>query len=289
MNIQNILNHNESVVTKWHNPPKLSPRMGLVDHLKLWHDTKRFFLVKELLRLQADLGKPSLNVLDFGAGHGGVTIDVATALGSAVRMHGYDVSAKAINIARQAAKSRRIRMEFTADPSCDVASAVSTQLDAIISCDVFGHVPSVPDTFKTLRTLLAPGGRLIAFSETITGPALTIPTYLARKGFRMDDSEEEHISLHSVRELKRFLEEAGFVKVRVYPYDPIRFLFYPKRYVAKLRQVNKPMYLLALMLSLCQNRLTEVIFNQVNLWISKRGDLRDTAGCLLVAEAPLPQ
>ncbi|WP_005036620.1 class I SAM-dependent methyltransferase [Holophaga foetida] len=287
MNSQNILERNDAAIEKWNNPPKLSPQMNWVDRLKLWHDTKRFFFVRELERLQADMDKSSLNVLDFGSGHGGVTIDVATVMGSRIRMHGYDVSPKAVEIAHRAAECHQASVSFIADPSCDMEAVLrEIPLDAIISCDVFGHVPSVPETFRTLRKLLPPGGRLIAFSETVTGQALTIPTYLARKGFRMDDSEEEHISLHSVHELKEFLEQSGFVKVRLYPYDPIRFPFYPKRYTAKLRQINKPLYLLASVLTIFQNRLTEVIFNQINLWLAKRVKLHDTAGCLLVAEVP---
>lgn len=284
MDLHDILQANETAVDKWCNPPKLSARMSWVDRLKLWHDTKRYFIVRELKRLHQRQGSRALRVMDFGSGHGGVTIDVATAMGERIQMIGYDVSPKACDIARRAAAARQAQVRFLADPACQIEAAVSTQQDAIISCDVFGHVPSVPDTFKSLYKLIAPGGQLIAFSETITGTALTIPTYLRQKGFRMDDSEEEHISLHSVHELKRFLEEAGFVRVRIYPYDPIRFLFYPKRYIAKLWQVSRPLWALACVLALLQNRLTEVLFNQFNLWLAQRVALHDTAGCLIVAD-----
>lgn len=286
MNLQDILQLNEAAIDKWCNPPKLSARMNWLDQLKLWHDTKRYFIVRELGRLQKAMGGRPLRVMDFGSGHGGVTIDVATAMGERVHMSGYDVSPKACEIARRAAAKWQAQVRFIDDPACHIEAAIAQQQDAVISCDVFGHVPSVPDTFKSLFKLIVPGGRLIAFSETITGRALTIPTYLRKKGFRMDDSEEEHISLHSVHELKQFLEQAGFVRVRVYPYDPIRFAFYPKRYIGKLRQVNRPLWLLACCLALFQNRLTEVLFNQFNLWLAQRVDLHDTAGCLIVADVP---
>lgn len=287
MELQDILQLNEAAIEKWINPPKLSGRMTLVDRLKLWHDTKRYFIVRELARQHASLGRLSpLKVLDFGSGHGGVTIDVATVLGPRIQMTGYDVSRKACDIASRAAQRCQASVHFLADPDCDIEQAVATPQDAIISCDVFGHVPSVPDTFKALRRCLVPGGKLIAFSETVTGSSLTIPTYLRNKGFRMDDSEEEHISLHTVRELKAFLEDAGFVNVQVFPYDPIRFLFYPKRYITKLRQVNKPLWLLALVLSVFQNRLTEIAYNQFNLWLAQRVSMKDTAGCLIVADVP---
>lgn len=280
--IDSILAANERAIDKWVNRPKLSPRMNIVDKVKLLHDTKRYFIVDELKKASKVKGG-MLRVLDFGSGQGGVTIDVKTALGERVSIVGYDVSPKAVNISRKAAGGVGADVDFCLDEKCDPCAALGEQFDAIISCDVFGHLPSVPKAFKDLYMLLKPGGVLIAFSETVTGEALRVPTYLYRQGFKMDDSEEEHISLHSVFELHRFLDIAGFSDIRIYPYDPIRFAFYPKRYLKKLLLLKSPLALVAAMFALFQNRITEILYNQFNLYLSKKIALKDTAGCLIFA------
>ena len=210
MNISEILSVNELAIDKWVNKPKLSPDMTIIDKVKLLHDTKRFFIVSELKKYQQDLGRP-IRVLDFGSGQGGLTIDVKIAMGDTIKITGYDVSPKATGIARNTAKKYDANVDFILDTACEPPNVVNEKFDAIISCDVFGHVPSIPQTFKQLNDLLLPGGKLIAFSETITGDALIIPKMLARHGFRMDNSIEEHISLHSVHELKYFLTDSHFV------------------------------------------------------------------------------
>jgi len=284
-NIDNILIANELAIDKWINKPKLTKAMTLIDYAKLLHDTKRYFIVQELKRLHELYNRP-LRVFDFGSGQGGLTIDVKIALRDKIILSGYDVSPKANSISINAAKQAGVEVDFVCDPQCDPRQVFSEKFDAIISCDVFGHVPSVPETFSRLCEMLLPGGRIIAFSESITGDYLTIPRWLASKGFKMDDSEDEHISLHSVFELKQFLVDAGFSSPVIYPYDPIRFPFYPKRYLSKLVKLRHPLLILAIVLALLQNRGTEILYNQFNLFLAKRIKLRDTAGCLLVAIKP---
>lgn len=281
-----ILIANELAIDKWINKPKLSRAMTFIDYVKLLHDTKRYFIVQELKKLYKIRNRP-LRVFDFGSGQGGLTIDIKIALKDKIIISGYDVSPKANSISVQAAKQADVEVDFVCDPGCDPRQVFSENFDAIISCDVFGHVPSVPETFANLHEMLLPGGKIIAFSESITGKYLTIPKLLANKGFKMDDSEDEHISLHSVFELKRFLVDVGFSVPVIYPYDPIRFPFYPKRYLSKLIKLRHPLCLLALVLALFQNRATEIVYNQFNLFLAKRIKIRDTAGCLLVATKPL--
>ena len=285
MKLEQIMQANEAAIDKWSQPPKFSSPIGLVDRLKLLHDTKRFFIIQELKKLRCTKGG-TLRVLDFGAGHGGITIDVKTYFGDSISMVGYDVSPKAVEIAKKAARRLNAHVEFIADSNCNLKRAVGGVFDAVISCDTFGHVPSVPQAFEAIHSILTQGGKLIAFSETSTGEALIIARYLARKGFSMDGSEKEHISLHSVHELKQFLFSAHFTAVEVYPYDPIRFAFYPKRYLRKIRRCNRPLFVLATCLSLFQNRITEIAYNQINLALAKRVPLHDTAGCCSPPRSP---
>ena len=73
--MKDILRENELAIDKWVNRPKLSRKMSIIDHVKLLHDTKRFFIASELKKLHYNLGRP-IRVFDFGSGHGGLTIDI---------------------------------------------------------------------------------------------------------------------------------------------------------------------------------------------------------------------
>ncbi len=284
MSVHDILVANEKAIDKWVHPPKFSKKFGFVDWLKYLHDTKRYFIINEISCILSKNSGAPVHVLDFGSGHGGISIDIKTYFGDAVCITGYEVSPKAIKIAQEAAKKRGAEINFILDEACDLVRAVDRSYDAVVSCDVFGHVPSIPDAFSQIKNILKPGGRLIAFSETLTGKSLLMPTYLAKKGFQMDDSETEHISLFTAAELDCFLRRAGFDVLKFYPYDPIRFPFYPRRYLSKLRACNFPLFIVAFIFSLFQNRITEIAYNQFNLFLSKRIGLVTTAGCLFSAE-----
>jgi 2-polyprenyl-3-methyl-5-hydroxy-6-metoxy-1,4-benzoquinol methylase len=286
MNIAEILERNEIAIDKWQNRPKFTNPMSLVSWLKFLHDTKRFFIIQEIKKHLSSTGKNRLRILDFGSGQGGITLDIKTYFGNYVEVVGYDVSPKACAIASGVATQLGSDVNFICDPDCNIEAAIKSKFDIVISCDVFGHVPSVLDTFKSLHKLILPGGGVIAFSESITGDSLFIPRYLKSQGFSVDDSEEEHISLHSVKELHSFLSSAGFMEIKIFPFDPIRFAFYPKRYLKSLRQCNKPLFATAVILSLFQNKLTEIAYNQINLFLARHMTTHDTAGCLIIAKSP---
>lgn len=280
-----VLEKNEIAIDKWIHPPKFGPNMNVIDYLKFFHDTKRYFIIKKIKRYIKKTGKKKISVLEFGSGHGGLAIDIATYFKDKVTVVGYEVSPKAVEYAELNKKKLSSNVRFHLDQECNIKKYFEgTKFDVIVSCDVFGHVPDLPKMFEELFEVLEAGGEMYAFSESITGKMLVIPTYLSDKGFVMDDSEEEHISLYPVKELKKYLEKAHFENVKVYPYDPVRFLFYPKRYVKKLKQVNFPLYVVSLFLSIFQNRLTEIVYSQINLVLSKMIPLVDTAGCLVSAK-----
>ncbi len=276
---------NESMIGCWINPPVfLSKRRTLKETLRYYHDAKRVFIFKEIKKILKT--KKRIKVLDFGSGHGGLSIDVKKYFGESVDVCGYEVSPMAHEISL--AHSRRASCDvcFVLDKACDIRLALQGQkFDVIISTDVFGHVPDLPTCFKNLHSLLNKNGHMIAFSESQTGKAIDIINYLKRKGAVLDESEKAHISLYPCKELRSFLLDAKFSQVKVMPFAPIRFPFYPKRYLKHLSAHNKFLYFCALFLSLFQNPLTEVFYNNLNLFLSQFcSHKRDTAGCFIKAE-----
>ena len=284
--IEEILRVNDLSIKRWVNPPKLISKNKFKNFLVFLHDTKRFFIINELKKvIKANKNSnKSISVCDFGSGHGGLTIDIKKYFGNRLEICGYEVNKKALKIAEQYKNQIGLELNFLLDEEANVDKYFEGKFfDAVISCDVFGHLPDVEHGFKQINKILNKGGKLIAFSESIVGSNMFIIQFLLNKGFRMDDSLNEHISLHSLKTLRIFLKNAGFKDIAIFPYDPIRFIFYPKRYMKKLMKIKSPLFILSLFLSFFQNRLTEIIYNQLNLFLAKNFANKDTAGCLIIA------
>ena len=284
--LEEILQKNDLAITKWVHPPKLISTNKLKNFLVFLHDTKRFFIINQLKKIIKTNKKSHkfINVCDFGSGHGGITLDIKKYFGSKVEICGYEVNKKALKIAEKYKNKFGLELSFLLDEEAKIDKYFEKDFfDAVISCDVFGHLLDVEVGFKQINKILKKGGKLVAFSESIVGPNMFIIQFLLKKGFCMDDSHNEHISLHSIKTLRIFLQNAGFKDIEIFPYDPIRFIFYPKRYLKKLMKIKSPLFILCLFFSLFQNRLTEIIYNQLNLFLAKNFAKNDSAGCLIIA------
>lgn len=277
---------NEKGLHKWDNRPKFRHDCAITNFIKLIYHTKRYFFIREIkkfMKKNSDQGK--FHLLDFGSGHGGLSIDIATTFRHMVEVTGYEISKTAYDISLQHNGEFHEPVHFQLDTDQDFKKFYPrNKFDIIISCDVFGHVPDLQASLCDLFDVLKPGGALLAFSETETGKSLKVITYLQKNGFSMDGSAVEHISLYTNRTLRTMLGEAGFTGISIHPFDPIRFPFYPKRYLKALRSGNKVLFVIALFFSLFQNLATEIIYNQINFWLSKlyRSDTT-TAGCFIKA------
>lgn len=290
INFSEYIDRNEQAIPKWVCTPMLSKsaRLSFRDWMRTLNNTKFFYLTNAIGRFSKNSTQP-VKILDFGSGQGGLTIDLKRFFGSRINIVGYDVSPRAVRIAQGHKTAYGADVEFVLDQDCDVVAALGGKLfDIIVSTDVFGHVPDLPDCFHKLNRLLREDGELHAFSESITGERLFIANYLKKRGVDLDDSEEEHISLYSIGELKSMLEKARFPHVDVYAFDPIRFPFYPERYIPGLRKTRSPLLPIALLCKFFKLGLlrypANLVFNQVNYFLAHIvKDRYDTAGCLISA------
>jgi 2-polyprenyl-3-methyl-5-hydroxy-6-metoxy-1,4-benzoquinol methylase len=284
-----ILKANELAIDKWGNAPKFSigPVMTSKDKLRLLYETKRFYLVSNIKKYLKNNPKKKIKVLDFGSGHGGLSIDIKKVFGDKIEMYGYEVSPKAYEISLEHAKKYNSSVKLNLDEGCDIAKFFSnTKFDIIVSTDVFGHVPNLPETFIHLNEILTPAGEIHAFSESTTGNFLFMANYLANKGVELDASSEEHISLYPKKELEYLLRSAQFIEVRSYGFDPIRFPFYPQRYLSHLVKLKSPFAILGYFFSIFSSgplkKPSLIIFNLVNYGLTLTlGRLVNTAGCFI--------
>ena len=290
INFSEYIGRNEQAIDKWVCAPMLSKstRLSFLDWMRMLNNTKFCHLSHAINRFQNNSGQP-IDILDFGSGQGGLTIDLKRFFGSRINIVGYDVSPRAVQIAQGHKTAYGADVDFVLDRDCDVVAALGgKQFDIIVSTDVFGHVPNLPDCFHKLNRSLRENGELHAFSESITGKRLFIANYLRKRGVNLDDSAEEHISLYPIRELKSMLQNAQFARVDAYACDPIRFPFYPERYIPGLWKTRSPLLPLALFFKLFKAGVlrypADVVFNQINYFFAHIvKDRFDTAGCLISA------
>ncbi|MGK2913300.1 MAG: class I SAM-dependent methyltransferase [Porticoccaceae bacterium] len=100
-------------------------------------------------------------VLDFGCGHGALSLDIA--LKGAAEVVGVDLDLDRINFARQNIKTQHPesapRISFLAR---DVTKTDwSDRFDYIVSKDAIEHIDDLPPVFKAFAEILKPGGALI--------------------------------------------------------------------------------------------------------------------------------
>ena len=190
----------------------------------------RFGIVRQ--RFLDEIGQylpPSGNVLDIGCGFGLFSLYYAAAERGRI-MHGLDVNARRIAIARRAAA--RLGLEnvvYTVGDARDFKG--DGEFAAAYMLDIVHHVPpdTVPPLLRQLRRAIAPNGRLLV-KDVDTRPA---PkrwfTWLLDKAM----APSAPVNYWSTEELTRELEASGFrvfrhLMVDVLPYPHVLYVCEPR-------------------------------------------------------------
>ncbi len=166
---------------------------------------------------------PSAPILDYGCGIGNLTTRLADKLAD---VHGYDPSAKSLEVARERAPSATFYQDTASIPDGHFACAVLS--------GVLHHVPRAErlELLRTVRTKLAPGAFVAVFEHNPLNP-------LTRHAVATCPFDDDAVLLWPP-ELKRVLTEAGFTGVQL---DYI--LFFP-RMMSLLRPLEPRLRWLAL-------------------------------------------
>jgi SAM-dependent methyltransferase len=166
-----------ALVARRYRPWELPPLPGESESaLHLRQDTAYFAeQIEESVdwwnRMGASIDLTGLRVLDFGCGHGALSLSAAQRGASAVV--GVDIDARRIDFA-----NAYIPAEYPqyADNLSFIAADVAEldedgTFDALLSKDAFEHVEDLPATIGQMRRLLKPGGRLlVGFSPLFHSP-----------------------------------------------------------------------------------------------------------------------
>jgi phosphoethanolamine N-methyltransferase len=147
---------------------------------------------------------PGDAVLDVGSGLGGSAFLMAREYGA--RVHGIDVSANMIALARNKCRAEQLEslVSFTQGDCLDLNASQAYQ--AVYSRDVILHIAEKLRLFETLREALVPGGRLL-FTDYCCGegtPSDAFESYVAERGYH----------LYSLAGYDEVLRTAGFVAVQ---------------------------------------------------------------------------
>jgi 2-polyprenyl-3-methyl-5-hydroxy-6-metoxy-1,4-benzoquinol methylase len=183
--------------------------------------TIRFMILR--LRFLDEIGQylpPSGQVLDVGCGFGLFALHFAMQ-NPDVRIRGFDLSERRVNMARRAAERLGVRnVQF------DVADAAAFRFDSPISAaymlDLVHHIPepSVAPLIHTIASNLEPGGRLLVKDIEPS------PSYKLGFTWALDKlmDYKAPVRYWAPEEIQPLIERAGFV---VHRHRMIDYLPYP--------------------------------------------------------------
>jgi tRNA (cmo5U34)-methyltransferase len=138
----------------------------------------------------------AMQVLDFGAGTGLISFELATYAG---RVYALDPSSGMIEELRRKCKQSGIE-NIVPIHAADLSQAeIPNQVDLVVSCMVMHHIQDVPGTLKQLHAQIKSGG------------LLAIADLMPDQGEFHDKTMEVHHNGFNPAELSTTLRQAGFL------------------------------------------------------------------------------
>ena len=147
--------------------------------------------------------REGLSVLDIGCGLGGPAFRMARKSG--VHVHGIDLSANMIRIAKTRLKEENLNNLISFSQANCLELQAFEEYHVIHSRDVFLHISDKNRLFEVIRRILVSGGQL-GFSDYCLGATKPSPEF---KGYL----QERNYSLLNVEDYTTLLKKAGFTNI----------------------------------------------------------------------------
>jgi len=209
-----------------------NPIKRALSRIRYHSDVRQFYLMhylKRLLKQRTNTSAPPV-VLDFGCGTGGVTLNLSQCLG--IPITGYDIFPTQVEMANQMAAHWKSSCQFKVMDAEGKFPLKENSVDVIVSGDVLGHVPHIPETLREWARVLKIGGGVSLFTEaSYSENDHSLMAKLAKDGMDMCAAVPEHISLFPKETLEKMFSEAGFAMVERKSANLLHWFFYPKDYV----------------------------------------------------------
>lgn len=169
---------------------------------------------KQAVRNQADYDRkleltrgflrPDMTVMEFGCGTGSTAIAHAPFV---KHIHGYDVSGKMVEIAREKAKAAGLENATFERASFEEMTAPDGAYDAVLALNILHLLKERREALAKIRRMLKPEGLLVSSTPCIVErlwymmPILPIMQAIGRA---------PHVGIFSIRKLREEITGAGF-------------------------------------------------------------------------------
>ncbi|KAF4231532.1 hypothetical protein CNMCM8980_005228 [Aspergillus fumigatiaffinis] len=173
--------------------------------------------------------KPSLRILELGAGNGSTTFVAlkglsSTSVYSRTRMYGKytltDTSTDDLSRSKERFKDysglEYLPLDITKDPLTQGFEAGS--YDLVIASNLFYTAPRIIESLRHVHKLLAPGGRVLLHEMAHTLPLLDYLMGILPSWWTTNQRNKSHLS---EKEWHQKLIEAGFTGAEVFSYDNV--------------------------------------------------------------------
>lgn len=189
---------------------------------KYRHDL-RAKLITEYLKLN-----PKVKVLELGCFVGELTHKLAL---SKAKIYGIDISAKAIAIAKRRFKLKNV---FFLVDNIEKSKLKNNHYNAVTGNGILHHI-DLDIGLLEIKRLLKKGGKVIFFEPNLLNPEIFLERKVAI--FRKISNSSPDETAFFRWQLKRSLEKAGFIKVKVEPFDFMYPLF-PSYFIPVLKVMD---------------------------------------------------
>ena len=159
---------------------------------------------------------PGQRLLDFGCGPGNISVGLASAVSPGGEMHGIDMEASQVELARQVAEARGV--DNAIYHVADVADLPFEDdfFDVAHCHNVLMHIPDTQAALAEVRRVMKPGG-ILACREMVNLGSFTHPDYNIMDkswGIFSDLLAADDGHPYMGRELKGHLVKAGFQNIK---------------------------------------------------------------------------